>query len=299
MANVGERRETMAELEAQTATQLKEAGNAAFEKSDFEAADRHYSDAIAKDPTLHAIWSNRSATRLKLEQHAAALADAEECIRLKPDWCKGYHRKAQALKAMGDDIGAFETYVTAKEIVPKASADFSWLVKETKRTEKEMRAGLPTRPVSSMDQMVATYCHMDGTWDRLSTLAYFWNAASPEERRSIFERFLAINSGASEATSIDDYGLDQMMALPTDNYDEAGKPPVQVWMDFYTTLESTDKVSLFERLWISTVDAEKQIIYKDLQHFFLQPIIDRRDNLNPAADEEEEEAPGAVEEVKE
>ena len=31
---------------------------------------------------------------------------------------------------------------------------------------------------------------------------------------------------------------------------------------------------------------------QDLQHFFLQPIIDRRDNLNPTADEEDgDEAP--------
>ena len=33
---------------------------------------------------------------------------------------------------------------------------------------------------------------------------------------------------------------------------------------------------------------EKKIIYKDLQFFFLQPLEERRNNLNPAVDEDEE-----------
>ena len=52
--------------------------------------------------------SNRSAALLQLSKTGKALADAEECIRLRPDWDKGYFRKAAALEALGrmEEVGA-------------------------------------------------------------------------------------------------------------------------------------------------------------------------------------------------
>jgi hypothetical protein len=52
---------------------------------------------------VHACWkssealharSNRSVALLKLKKIAKAMEDAEECIRLRPEWEKGYIRKA-------------------------------------------------------------------------------------------------------------------------------------------------------------------------------------------------------------
>lgn len=40
--------------------------------------------------------SNRSAALLALAKTTKALADAEECIRLRPDWDKGHFRKASS-----------------------------------------------------------------------------------------------------------------------------------------------------------------------------------------------------------
>ena len=73
---------------------------------------------------------------------------------------------------------------------------------------------------------VSIFKHMEGTWDRLSTLAYFWNASSPEERKIIFGQFLVIMAGDGAPANIDDYELSQMVALPTENYEEASKFPV-------------------------------------------------------------------------
>lgn len=52
--------------------------------------------------------SNRSAALLQLSKTTKAVADAEECIRLAPDWDKGYFRKAAALEALGrlEEVGA-------------------------------------------------------------------------------------------------------------------------------------------------------------------------------------------------
>ena len=39
---------------------------------------------------------------MKLQKAGKALADADICIRLKPDWEKGHYRKAMVLEAMGE-----------------------------------------------------------------------------------------------------------------------------------------------------------------------------------------------------
>ena len=44
--------------------------------------------------------SNRSAALLQLNKVSKAIADAEECIRLKPDWEKGYFRKGNAYETL-------------------------------------------------------------------------------------------------------------------------------------------------------------------------------------------------------
>ena len=39
-----------------------------------------------------------------------ALADADRCIELRPDWDKGYFRKGSALEAVSDFQGALDVY---------------------------------------------------------------------------------------------------------------------------------------------------------------------------------------------
>ena len=46
---------------------------------------------------LAPIYSNRSASFLKLSKVTQALTDAEKCVELKPDWDNAHFRKAAAL----------------------------------------------------------------------------------------------------------------------------------------------------------------------------------------------------------
>ena len=57
---------------------------------------------------LAPIYSNRSASFLKLSKVTQALTDAEKCVELKPDWDKAHFRKAAALEAGEDDDGALK-----------------------------------------------------------------------------------------------------------------------------------------------------------------------------------------------
>jgi hypothetical protein len=61
---------------------------------------------------LPMVNSNRCAALLKLTKISRALEDAEQCIRLKPEWHKGYFRK-----------GAVHEYVKEyKEVSPALHA---------------------------------------------------------------------------------------------------------------------------------------------------------------------------------
>ena len=79
----------------------RSAGNAALKEGRHEDAVGHYSAAIELEPEDAKLYSNRSAAHAKLEDHKAALQDAQKCISLDPKFVKGYSRKAYALFATG------------------------------------------------------------------------------------------------------------------------------------------------------------------------------------------------------
>ncbi|XP_010571131.1 PREDICTED: stress-induced-phosphoprotein 1, partial [Haliaeetus leucocephalus] len=83
------------EMDAQ---ELKERGNRALAAGDVVGAVRHYTAAIALDGHNHVLFSNRSAAYARQGDYARALADACRTLELRPDWAKGYSRKAAALE---------------------------------------------------------------------------------------------------------------------------------------------------------------------------------------------------------
>lgn len=70
----------------------KEQGNAAFKAKDFEKAIEHYTNAINEPAVVdvHALMGNRAAAYQNIQKFDEALADADKCIEVKPDWSKGY-----------------------------------------------------------------------------------------------------------------------------------------------------------------------------------------------------------------
>jgi tetratricopeptide (TPR) repeat protein len=99
------------------AEQAKERGNRAFAAGRFSEAAADFSEAIAvhaRQPAtpinVHVYHSNRSAAYLKLGDAPRALADAELCVALKPDWPKGYSRQGAALYQLGRFADAQRAY---------------------------------------------------------------------------------------------------------------------------------------------------------------------------------------------
>lgn len=90
---------------------LKDQGNEFFKSGNYLKAAALYTQAIKKDPSNAALYSNRSAAFLNLFKLNKALGDAETTITLNPHWEKGYFRKGCVLEAMEqyeDAVAAFQ-----------------------------------------------------------------------------------------------------------------------------------------------------------------------------------------------
>lgn len=84
------------------ANKLKEQGNSCFSKGEYKTAIDLFTQALTLDPTSVALLSNRSAAYAAIgkedpENYRLAEADGAECVKLMPDWSKGYVRQASAL----------------------------------------------------------------------------------------------------------------------------------------------------------------------------------------------------------
>lgn len=67
---------------------LKNKGNEAFGKENYEEAITYFTQALELDPNNHILYSNRSGAYAKLEKYEQALEDANKVLELKPDWPK-------------------------------------------------------------------------------------------------------------------------------------------------------------------------------------------------------------------
>jgi stress-induced-phosphoprotein 1 len=102
--------------------QFKLSGNEAFKAKNYPKAIEDYSRAIEVDPNCEAaaaIYSNRAASLTSLKRYPEALADAEACIRIRPDWLKGYFRKGAALEGLGQLDEAVKAFEGALTVDPK------------------------------------------------------------------------------------------------------------------------------------------------------------------------------------
>eukprot|EP01052_Picozoa_sp_SAG31_P004011 SAG31_NODE_161_length_21899_cov_16.832844_11_plen_350_part_00 len=98
----------------------KAKGNELFQKGDYHEALKHYTEAIARNPKNHLIYSNRCACFQKINQFPAALADCEKCIELCPTFAKIYNRKGNIQFYLKEYHKCIETFQKVIELEPES-----------------------------------------------------------------------------------------------------------------------------------------------------------------------------------
>lgn len=109
----------MAEAEA---AQLKEEGNQHFQRQDYKAATKSYSQALklTKDKALLAtLYRNRAACGLKMESYAQAASDASRAIDINSADIKALYRRCQALEHLGKLDQAFKDVQRCATLEPR------------------------------------------------------------------------------------------------------------------------------------------------------------------------------------
>jgi len=108
----------MSKVDKKKAAEAKDKGNKFFLAKDYTQAIEWYSKAIQFDPTDAAFYSNRAAAYMGKNNFEAALGDADQCIKLMPNWVKGYYRKGAALVAMSRHDEATRAFRRGLECEP-------------------------------------------------------------------------------------------------------------------------------------------------------------------------------------
>jgi len=107
--------------EPQTSEEAKNLGNAALKEGKTEEAIQWFTKGISlvkPGESAHVLYSNRSAAYASCKKYEEALKDAEKAIELKPDWPRGYSRRATALHFLGRLEEARDGYKKALEMDP-------------------------------------------------------------------------------------------------------------------------------------------------------------------------------------
>jgi stress-induced-phosphoprotein 1 len=103
---------------SEDAQKFKSEGTEAFKGKEFEKAIECFKKAIEASPSDHTLYGNTSAAYYNLEEFDEALKFADECIKVKPDWSKGYQRKGNALAKLNKKEEAREVFATGLELEP-------------------------------------------------------------------------------------------------------------------------------------------------------------------------------------
>lgn len=90
---------------ATMAESLKKKGNDSYKAGNYEQAVLEYTQSLQHDSLNVLVYSNRSLAYSKLSKYHLALQDANECVKVRPQWAKGYLRKAAALEGLSQDKG--------------------------------------------------------------------------------------------------------------------------------------------------------------------------------------------------
>ena len=151
---------------------------------DWEAAVKSYTKRLEAKPRDCSTLCNRAFVLVRLERYAEALADAELCVSIEPDFAKGHTRLAQALEP-SDRPRALDACARALELDPRDAMAAKMLT----RLDDSLVAGLRAR----RQLAEAAEERRDGVRDlrhKGPEFARKWALLAREDRRKLVMRML-------------------------------------------------------------------------------------------------------------
>ncbi|KAJ1294176.1 hypothetical protein BS78_01G125500, partial [Paspalum vaginatum] len=120
---------------------LKLDGDKAVGRKDYLAASKLYGKAIELDPTDAILYSNRSLCLLKIGEETKALSDANSCIKMRPEWLKGYYRKGAAIMSLKEYKKACDVFMAGLKLDP-ANTEMERMFREAVDAMKKDHVGM-------------------------------------------------------------------------------------------------------------------------------------------------------------
>ncbi|CAM0948127.1 unnamed protein product [Alopecurus aequalis] len=119
--------------------ELKQQGYSAFKRKDYDEAILFYAMALKFGQPDATLYSERSICWLCLGVGKEALSDAEACIRMRPDWAKGYYRQGMAFHLLEDHVGAAKALLKALKL-DRENADIKEALRALSAIQKASRS---------------------------------------------------------------------------------------------------------------------------------------------------------------
>lgn len=115
---------------------LKEEGNEAFIKGDYETAVLHYSQGLEKLKDMKVLYTNRAQAYIKLGDYQKALVDCDWALKCDEKCTKAYFHMGKAHLALKNYSASRECYQKILEINPKLQAQMKEYLNQVHLQEK-------------------------------------------------------------------------------------------------------------------------------------------------------------------
>lgn len=125
---------------------IKAEATTAFTQGEFDRAVKLFSAAIELDASVPALYTNRAASYLNVNEPQKALEDAQKSLSLNDKWLKGFLRRGQALEQLLDFQGAAASYAdglaidAADAALLAAQRELNGVLEEMKSSHSESSA---------------------------------------------------------------------------------------------------------------------------------------------------------------
>eukprot|EP01001_Neometanema_parovale_P005674 NODE_208_length_2940_cov_90.488108_g193_i0.p1 GENE.NODE_208_length_2940_cov_90.488108_g193_i0~~NODE_208_length_2940_cov_90.488108_g193_i0.p1 ORF type:complete len:939 (-),score=162.50 NODE_208_length_2940_cov_90.488108_g193_i0:62-2878(-) len=209
------------ELLHQALEVMRTQGNDMFKAGQYKEAIGKYTESLSLVGD-HRIFSNRAACYIKMKKFDDAIADAEQAIRLRPDWAKGWYRKGCALVGQQKGHQAMAFLRKAMELDPNdkdVKAQFQHAEQMAAMLDQYINADMndPMRPPepfkSQIDEsgeilsdrptfhytQAETAYHPDSRWFQGNTVA--------KGIQKYLETHCSLNAPREVIAMVDDYGF--------------------------------------------------------------------------------------------